>query len=77
MRELYEGRIQRFSARLEDTDGDGAHDLRSASYRQWRQEPLGAERQTVIDLRNRGELTPEVMRRIERDLDLEEARVGG
>lgn len=77
MRELYESRIERFSARLEDASGDGGHDLRSASYRQWRQELLGAERQTVIDLRNRGEITPEVMRRIERDLDLEEARVGG
>lgn len=77
MRELYESRIERWSARLEDVDGDGGHDERSAAFREWRRELLAAERQTVIDLRNRGEITPEILRRIERDLDLEEARVGG
>ena len=77
MRELYENRIERWSARLDDADGDGRHDERSAAYREWRRELLDAERRTVIDLRDRGAITPEILRRIERDLDLEEARVGG
>lgn len=76
MREIYEARIERWSSRLEDVNGD-SHDERSAAYRAWRRELLSAERQTLIDLRNRGEITPEILRRIERDLDLEEARVGG
>jgi len=35
---------------------------------------LGVERRTVIGLRNRGAIGDETMRRIEHDLDLEEAR---
>jgi hypothetical protein len=30
-----------------------------------------------VSLRDRGEIGPEVMRRIMRDLDLEESRIGG
>jgi len=31
----------------------------------------------VVDLRDKGRILPETMRRIERDLDLEESRIGG
>ena len=35
---------------------------------------IDAEREAVIEMRDRGELSDEVMRRLERDLDLEELR---
>jgi hypothetical protein len=38
---------------------------------------LAAEREAIVSLRDEGAISPEVMRRIERDLDLEESRIGG
>ena len=35
----------------------------------------GAQRRTLIDLRNEGVIGDEVLHRIERDLDLEESRL--
>jgi CPA1 family monovalent cation:H+ antiporter len=49
----------------------------SAAWRNWRRELLAAEREAIVSLRNRGEISPEIMRRIQRDLDLEESRIGG
>lgn len=40
-----------------------------------RLEAIRAERLALVDLRNRGEVSEEIFRRIERDLDLEEARL--
>ena len=34
-----------------------------------------AQRTQLVDLRNRGEISDEVRRKIERDLDLEESRL--
>lgn len=42
-----------------------------------KREALEAEREAVIDLRNRGEINDEVLRRIERELDLEERWLAG
>jgi CPA1 family monovalent cation:H+ antiporter len=36
---------------------------------------LAAERAEIIRARNRGEITDDIMRRIERDIDLEDARL--
>ncbi len=36
---------------------------------------LEAERAEIIRQRNRGDITDEIMRRIERDIDLEDARL--
>jgi hypothetical protein len=36
---------------------------------------IDAERVTLLDLRDRGEISDEVRRNIERDLDLEELRL--
>jgi CPA1 family monovalent cation:H+ antiporter len=36
---------------------------------------IDAERATVLELRDRGEISDEVRRRLERDLDLEELRM--
>ncbi len=40
-------------------------------------ELLAAEREALLSLRDEGKISPEVMRRIERDLDLQESRLGG
>jgi monovalent cation/hydrogen antiporter len=38
---------------------------------------IKAEREAVLSRRDRGEVSPEVMRRVMRDLDLEESRLDG
>ena len=38
---------------------------------------LAAERQAIVSLRDRDQISLEMMRRIMRDLDLEGARIGG
>jgi len=45
-------------------------------YQRLRRELIDAERKAVVELRNTGEISDEVMRRVERDLDLEESRLG-
>ena len=47
---------------------------RSRAYQRLRREVLEAQRDEIIWLRNEGIINDEVMRRIERDLDLEDAR---
>ena len=44
-------------------------------YRKAREELIGAERQALIELRNDGRLKADVYRRVQRDLDLDEARL--
>jgi CPA1 family monovalent cation:H+ antiporter len=70
----YRFRIDRFSARV-DPDGDGKIEKRSMKYQKLRRELIEAERHAVIELRNTGEISDEVMRRVERDLDLEVSRL--
>ncbi len=74
MRGLYRFRIDRFRSRS-DPDGDGKIEKRSLKYQRLRLELLEAERRAVVELRNAGEIRDEVMRRIERDLDLEASRL--
>jgi CPA1 family monovalent cation:H+ antiporter len=74
MRGAYRFRIDRFSARM-DPDGDGKIEKRSMKYQRLRRELLEAERQAVVELRNTGEISDQVMRRVERDLDLEVSRL--
>jgi CPA1 family monovalent cation:H+ antiporter len=74
LRGQYRFRIDRFSARF-DPDGDGKIEKRSIKYQRVRRELLDAERNAVVELRNTGEISDEVMRRIEGDLDLEVSRL--
>ena len=74
MRGLYRFRIDRFSSRA-DPDGDGRIERQSQKYQRLRRELLEAERNAVVELRNTGEISDEVMRRVERDLDLEDSRL--
>src|SRR5262245_27039825 len=70
----YRFRIDRFSARI-DPDGDGKIEKRSLKYQRLRHELIEAERHAVVELRNTGEISDEVMRLVERDLDLEDSRL--
>jgi monovalent cation/hydrogen antiporter len=74
MRGMYDFRIRRFSARFDDED-DGAIDEQSYAYQRLRRKVLEAERAEIIRLRNVGKINDEIMRRIERDLDLEDTRL--
>ena len=74
LRGQYRFRIDRFTARS-DPDGDGKIEKRSLKYQRLRRELLDAERRAVVELRNAGEISDEVMRRVERDLDLEASRL--
>jgi NhaP-type Na+/H+ or K+/H+ antiporter len=77
MRELYEDRIRRYTAGLEAGGITEEYAGNSVAWRNWRRELLAAEREAIVSLRDEGAISPEVMRRIERDLDLEESRIGG
>src|SRR5579885_2445503 len=74
MRGAYEFRRSRMASRF-DHDGDGALDRQSLAYQRLRRELLDAERQAVVALRRQGAIGDEVMNRITRDLDLEDARL--
>ena len=74
LRGQYRFRIDRFSARA-DPDGDGKIEKRSLKFQRLRRELIEAERHAVVELRNTGEISDEVMRRVERDLDLEVSRL--
>jgi CPA1 family monovalent cation:H+ antiporter len=55
----------------------GRQDIESpaAAYRRLRLEMLGAQRGVYLDARNSGEIDDEVLRKVLRELDLEEARL--
>lgn len=74
MRGTYRFRANRFRARYHGNDEDGVEE-RSAQYQRLRRELLDAERRAVIDLRNQGTITEEVMQRVQRDIDLEDSRL--
>jgi Na+/H+ antiporter len=74
-RNLFEFRQRRFGARVDGAD-DGALEERSTAYRRLLRELLAAERDELLALRNEGHIGDDVRRRVERDLDLEESRLG-
>ena len=74
MRGLYEFRQRRFRSRF-DPDGDGSTEERSLAYQRLRRELLDAERQAVEELRRQGAIGDDIMRRVVRDLDLEDQRL--
>jgi hypothetical protein len=74
MRGLYQFRRRRLKARGGYLDDDGTED-RSLAYQRLVRELLEAQRREIVLLRNQGEISNEVMHRIERDLDLEDARL--
>ena len=74
LRGLYGFRRNRFESRF-DENSDGQIEEQSQSYQRLRRELLEAERSAIVDLRREGAISSEVERRLQRDLDLEDARL--
>jgi monovalent cation/hydrogen antiporter len=72
-RNLLDYRSRRFGA-LAGGDGD-EFEQRTNAWRRLMHELFDAQRQELVAMRNQGEISDEVRRRIERDLDLEESRL--
>jgi len=76
IRAMFNFRNQRFRSRF-DPESDGEIESRSLDYQRLLRELLTAERNAVFDLRRERRIDDVVMRRVIRDLDLEEARLDG
>jgi CPA1 family monovalent cation:H+ antiporter len=76
LRGFFNFRRERFRSRF-DPESDGAIETRSQDYQRLQRELLAAERDAVFDLRRQQRIDDLVMRRVIRDLDLEEARLDG
>jgi monovalent cation/hydrogen antiporter len=73
VRALLDYRRRRFEAAV---DGDGSeYEERTSSYIRFMYEVFDAQREELIALRNSGDISDEVRRRMERELDLEESRL--
>ncbi|MEY2532578.1 MAG: monovalent cation/hydrogen antiporter [bacterium] len=74
MTAFYAYRSRRLKARAGKIDDDGYED-RSDAYQRMVREVLEAQRRAVVELRNDGVISNDVMHRIERELDLEDQRL--
>ena len=72
-RAMLDYRRRRFEA-LVDGDGDGFEE-RTDAWRRLMYDLYDAQREQLLSMRDRGEISDEVRRKIERDLDLEESRL--
>jgi Na+/H+ antiporter len=75
MRGLYRYRRDRFAARFDDDVDDGAIEDRSTLYGRMVFSVIDAQREALDAMRRAGEISDDVMRTIQRDLDLEERRM--
>jgi monovalent cation/hydrogen antiporter len=75
VRGLYEFRRRRFKVRAGKIEDDDGIEDRSLSYQRLMHELYTAQRSTLVELRDDGEVSGDVMRRLERELDLEESRL--
>jgi Na+/H+ antiporter len=76
LRDLYRSRFRMCQAVLGGEDPESAaREQRLADYGALRRELIGIEREELLNLRGEGRLRHTTMRQIERDLDLEEARI--
>jgi hypothetical protein len=63
--------------RGDDDAEDGRGEIATPHYRRLQRKALDVERQTIIRLRNERVINDDALRRIQRDLDLAEARLSG
>jgi len=70
-RDHYQHRARRLQSRADGTV-DGVMEAKSAAHRRLTRELLTAERRELLRLRDSGAINDAVMRRVQRDLDLEE-----
>lgn len=75
LRELYQARFARCVASLSGDGGGVPLEDPHTGYRRLREELIATERRSLLEIRNDGGVSEDVIRRIERDLDLDEARL--
>jgi CPA1 family monovalent cation:H+ antiporter len=75
MRRLYAYRGSRLAARAGETDDGDGFEERSIAYQTMVRIVLDAQRAELVRLRDAGEISNEVMHRLERELDLEDERL--
>jgi CPA1 family monovalent cation:H+ antiporter len=75
VRALYEFRRRRFKAQAGKLDGADGIEERSIAYQRLMHEIYAAQREALVELRNGRRISVDVMRRVERELDLEESRL--
>jgi monovalent cation/hydrogen antiporter len=75
VRGMFEFRQRRFKVRSGKIDDDDGIEDRSIAYQRLMHELYTVQRRAVVELRNGGEISNDVMHRIERELDLEESRL--
>ena len=75
LRGLYEFRQRRVKVRAGKIEDEDGIENRSLSYQRLMHELYTVQRRAVVELRNGGEISNDVMHRIERELDLEESRL--
>ena len=76
VRARYEARVRRLQANPQSEQGSGGVE-EMERYRELRLQLLGVERSAVLGLRREGRINATLLRSLERDLDLEEARLRG
>ncbi len=76
LRELYQARFARCVAALQGDDSGVPIENPLSGYRRVREDLIRAERSTLLEMRNDGRIKQDLFRRIQRDLDLDEARLG-
>jgi len=74
IRGAFNFRANRFRARFDEED-DGSIEERSVAYQRVMRELLAAEQRALIQLRGERIIDDNVMQRVQRDLDLEAARL--
>ena len=75
LRGIYRYRRKRFAARFDDEVDDGAIEERSTAWGRMMFEVIDAQRDAIETMRRSGDITDEVKRTVELDLDLEEQRL--
>jgi monovalent cation/hydrogen antiporter len=75
LRALYEYRQRRFKARAGKIEDEDGIEEGSIAFQRMLHEIIAAQRRELVRLRNTGEISADVMRRVERELDLEEDRL--
>jgi monovalent cation/hydrogen antiporter len=75
LRELYRARFARCVSAIEGKGEVVPLEDPVLDYQTLRRQLLGVERAALVGLRNSGRIRPDIFRRIQRDLDLEEARL--
>jgi CPA1 family monovalent cation:H+ antiporter len=74
-RRLYEFRQRRFKIRAGKIEDEDGLEEGSLAYQRMMHEIYAAQREALVGLRNGREISSDVMRRVEHELDLEESRL--